>query len=251
MRTRFAFWAIYALLWVYAFAASGCTLVPAPWTVDRGAGVEKAEARAATARETVLHRAQAETAVAEIALRTAPPSLPVEIAREATTAAVSLQAQALGPLAEAGRQRAEKLVAELQSSAPEIREAAKRLRAEDAESAAEDSAALAAANARTEQAEKKLADAYQRERALASLVRKVVWACIGLGVLAVVGAALSVYLKVASGGATSALSAVVSGLERFKVSTPSARSALEESLRGVMDTAHKLAVRKAKVTAAP
>jgi hypothetical protein len=79
-----------------------------------------------------------------------------------------MQAQALGPLAEADRQRLEKLVADLQSENAAIRNEAERDRADDAQRAARASAALSEATARVDAAEAKLAAAYERERSLAT-----------------------------------------------------------------------------------
>ncbi len=242
MKTSVAFWSLYFALLLWAALACGCML-PAPWTRDRAAIVEKAEGKADVARDAVLRRAQAETAVAEIALRSAPPSRPVEIAREATASAGSMQAQALGPLAEADRQRLEKLVADLQSENAAIRNEAERDRADDAQRAARASAALSEANARVDAAEAKLAAAYERERSLASLVRKAVWAAIGLGVLAVVAGVAVVAIKLNLGGslslAQSTLGHVVTGVEKLRSTAPDAVAQLETILGRAMDRVNK------------
>lgn len=74
-----------------ALALTGCIRIPAPWSYDKAKAVVRAEDKADVARETVLRRAQSETTVAAIALRSAPPSRPVEIAREATATAALKQ----------------------------------------------------------------------------------------------------------------------------------------------------------------
>lgn len=197
-----------------AIMSAGCIRIPAPWPSDKAKAVSRAEDKADVARDNVLRRAQSETTVAAIALRSAPPSRPVEIAREATAAAESMQAQALGALPEAERQRLEKLVADLQSEIVAVRSAAEKQRDADSVRAAREAVKLSAANAKVDDLNGKLAAAYQREKALGDMVRRFVWTCIGLGFLAVLLGACWLYLRYALGGFAPALGKVLGSLDR-------------------------------------
>lgn len=197
-----------------ALALTGCIRIPAPWSYDKAKAVSRAEDKADVARDAVLRRAQSETTVAAIALRSAPPSRPVEIAREATAAAESMQAQALGALPEAERQRLEKLVADLQSEIVAVRSAAEKQRDADSVRAAREAVKLSAANAKVDDLNGKLAAAYQREKVLGDTVRRFVWTCIGLAVLAVILGAAWLYLRYALGGFAPALGKVLGSLDR-------------------------------------
>ena len=210
-------------------ACAGCVRIPLPWSTDKAKAVASAEDKADTARETVLRRAQSETTVAAIALRSAPPSRPVEIAREATASAESMQAQALGALPEAERQRLEKLVADLQSEIVAVRSAAEKQRDADAIRAAREAVKLSEATARVDDLNGKLAAAYQREKALGDVVRRFIWTCIGLGVLAVLLGAAWLYLRYALGGFAPALGKVLGSLDR---SQPD----LAKIVRGLLDS---------------
>lgn len=203
-----------AVLLSLALLCAGCVRIPLPWSSDKAKAVAKAEDKADAARETVLRRAQSETTVAAIALRSAPPSRPVEIAREATASAESMQAQALGPIQEGERQKLEKLVADLQSEVVSVRAAAEKQRDNDAVRAAREAVKLSAASAHVDDLNGKLAAAYQREKALGDLVRKFVWSCIGLGVLAVLLGAAWLYLRFALGGFAPAIGKVLGSLDR-------------------------------------
>lgn len=61
-----------AIAILVAVSAAGCIRIPAPWSSDKAKAVVRAEDKADVARETVLRRAQSETTVAAIALRSAP-----------------------------------------------------------------------------------------------------------------------------------------------------------------------------------
>lgn len=209
--------------------AAGCIRIPAPWSSNKATAVARAEDKADTARETVLRRAQSETTVAAIALRSAPPSRPVEIAREATASAESMQAQALGALPEPERQRLEKLVADLQSEIVAVRSAAEKQRDADAVRAAREAVKLAAANDKVDDLNGKLAATYQREKALGDMVRRFVWTCIGLGVLAVLLGVAWLYLRYALGGFAPALGKILGSLDR---SQPD----IAKIVRGLLDS---------------
>lgn len=193
---------------------TGCVRIPLPWSSDKAKAVAKAEDKADFARDVVLRRAQSETTVAAIALRSAPLSRPVEIAIEATASAESMQAQALGPIQEGDRQRLEKLVADLQSEVVAVRAAAEKQRDKDAVRAAREAVKLTAASDRVDDLNGKIAAAYQREKALGDLVRKFVWSCIGLGTLAVLLGAAYLYARFALGGFAPALGKVLGSLDR-------------------------------------
>ena len=212
-----------------------------PWSSDKAKAVEKAESNVDEVRDTVLRRAQSETTVAAIALRSAPFSRPVEIAREATASAESMQAQALGPIQEGERQKLEKLVADLQSEVVAVRAAAEKQRDNDAIRAARESVKLSAASARVDDLNDKLASAYQREKALGDLVRKVVWGCIGLGVLAVILGAAWLYLQIATGGIPKAIGGLLKGLDE---SDPAKASLLRSLLDPVTNRIEQALIRK-------
>lgn len=218
-----------ALAILIVLGGSGCVRIPLPWSTDKAKAVGRAEDKAVAARDTVLRRAQSETTVAAIALRSAPASRPVEIAREATAAAESLQAQALGALPEAERQRLEKLVADLQSEIVAVRSAAEKQRDADAVRAARAAVKLSEANSRVDDLNGKLAAAYQREKALGDMVRRFVWTCIGLGGLAVLLGAAWLYLRYALGGFAPALGKVLGSLDR---SQPD----IAKIVRGLLDS---------------
>ena len=249
MKTRFAFWSLYFLLWTLAAFSSGCHIVPAPWTIDRGARYDSAVERERAARLELARRAQVETLVADLALRQAPPSRPVAVAQEATAAAVSLEAAALGPVPEATRQKTTATVSALVSEDAATRAPAEAERAEAAVDNAAAAANLEKREAKTETATVKLRDGYGDERAVAGHWRRVVWGFLILLVGVILAGLFRFAREIYSRG--SALSAVVAGLERFKFATPAARGALEEALRGTMDAAHKITVRRAKVSASP
>lgn len=208
---------------------SGCIRIPMPWVSDRAAAVGRAEVKADAAREIVLRKAQSETAVAAIALRSAPDSRPVEIARTATASAESMQAQALGPIMEGDRLKLEKLVADLQSEIAAVRSAAEAQRDRDAMRSARDAVKLMEANTKVDDMNAKLAAGYLREKALGDMVRRVVWGCIGLGALSLLLGSAYLYARFALGGFAPALGKVLGSLDR-------SQPGVAKIVRGVLDS---------------
>lgn len=185
----------------------GCLHIPAPWSVDRGKSVDKAAARVDASRDEVLRRAQVDAYLAEVALRFAPDSRPVAVARESLSAASSLQAQALGPVPEKARQQTEALALGLLSEDPEIRGAAETKRAAEDRKDAAAAERLVKLESDLTEAQGNLRAAYAREKALNDTVRRVVWTCIGLGALAALLLGLLAYARMALGGVGAALHA--------------------------------------------
>lgn len=223
---------------------AGCVSWPKfawPWSKDREKVVQKAEAKMDTARDDVLRRSQSDTTVASIAIRSAPESRPVAVAREAIDSAASLQAQALGPVAEIDRQRLEKLVADLLSENAEVRAAAEKDRAGDRAENVRVTALLAKTQASLDDAIAKIRQGYSREKELADSYRSIFWKLIGAIVLALILAAAWIYLRVTTGGA---LSRIVEGIEHFKGAHPASAPGLLDMLSKRLNEADKAIVRK-------
>jgi len=162
-------------------------------------------------------------------LRSAPESRPVEIARDATAAAVGLHAEALGALPEAERSRVAAVVADLSSEDPARRAAGEAARAQDAAERVKLSAALAAAEARVKTAEAKLVEAYGREKSLADDLRSMSRWLFVASIIAVLGVAAWVYLRVTVGGVVPALGKMLGHLDEKD-------PGLAETVRGFLDT---------------
>lgn len=208
MKTRAAFWLFYLAALFCAVFGSGCTLIPAPWTRDRGATVDRAEKREEEARLDVLRRAQTQTAIAAAALNAAPASAPVAVAKTATDTAESLQAQSLGAMPEQERQKIGATVAAAVSDDPAAAAKAEKSLAAERKEAAGDAARLASLASALDRARDELRAAYARERDVAALARRLVWSVLGLGLLLLAVLAFALYSRIALGGVGAALHSV-------------------------------------------
>lgn len=192
---------------VLALLLGGCLHVPMPWSSDKAAKVERAQAKVDISRELLLRRAQSWFTACELMLQQAPQSPQVDAARRFANSGNSLLNQSLGALPEAERQKISKMVSDLLSENQDLRERGARAEAKLAAGDVKAAANLAAAEQKVDTLNEKLAAAYLREKELGDLVRKVVWTCIGLAVLAIVLGGLALYAKMALGGVGSALHA--------------------------------------------
>jgi hypothetical protein len=220
---------------------------PATWGSNRSGAVAQAQASQATAQSAVLKQAQGEVRVAALALQSAEPSRPVDVAREAVADAENLQAQAIGPLSEAERQRLEKLVAGLLSENEAIRTDAEKQRQTDREAIAKISAELERATARLAEQQGKLSVAYERERELANRYRNLRLMAVGVGVAGIVGTGVALWLRFNAAGA---LRGVVGAVQTWKRSSvdPSAVEALKAALSSKLDTKQKKIIDDIRVT---
>jgi hypothetical protein len=189
-----------ALLLLVALG-SGCATTSAPdtgarwwnpltWGSTRAAtAADRAETRLdsargaeTTARTDLLRAAQRSAHEASLALLSAPPSRPVEVATEAAHATTAGLDQALGALDAATLAQVRAQIAALLSDNAALRADGERLRAEQRTRDAQTSRALAEATRRTAAAEAvadtaraDLRAAYDRESALANQLRRQQW----------------------------------------------------------------------------
>lgn len=247
MKTRVTFWLLWLSVIAWALIGSACSFIPAPVTIDRGARFDSAVEKERAARLELARRAQVETLVAELALRQAPPSRPVAVAQDATAAAASMTAAALGPVPEATRQETAATVAALVSDDPAARAPAEKVRQETAANNAAAAQVLDRREAKTEIATEKLRDGYADERATAKNWRRLVWGALLLLVAVIVAGILRLAWEFSSSGG--ALGALVAGIEQFKTTQPAAAETLAPILSRVMDAAHKRTVRRVKANA--
>lgn len=130
-----------------ALLCSGCITTQGGglfgWWTRRGErAVERAEQRVESARADVLRAAQQRVQEAVVALLTAPPSRPVDVASEASTQAAALLAEANGPLTVEQLAQVRTQVAALLSDNEALRAEGERLRAAAREADASASAEL-------------------------------------------------------------------------------------------------------------
>lgn len=172
---------------------AGCTSQgsgPFGWWAARGErAVEKAEQKRDAASSGILTRAQERVQEAVVALITAPPSRPVEVASEATNQAAALLAQVNGPLTVAQLASVRAQVEALLSDNAALRAEGERLRS--ASRAADDAASrqLADLAARLAAAEGDARAIAAKNAELAGLYLKAKWAAAGLAALTVIASA--------------------------------------------------------------
>lgn len=188
-----------AVLWL-ASALGGCATNPRDTGVrvwnpltwfsrSEATASDRAEAKLATARtvedsarENLLRVAQRDAHEAALALLSAPPSRPVEIASEAADQAVANLDQALGSLSADTREAIRRQITALLSDNATLRAEGESLRTTQRERDAQAARDLTAAARRTTAAEAvadtaraDLRSAYDRENALANELRAQIW----------------------------------------------------------------------------
>ena len=191
------------------------------------------------AREAVLKAAQKSAHETSFALSAAPHSRPVSVATSFNADTVSLLDQATGALAAPDLSRLRETVAGLLSENAELRSKAEASQRAEQSNIAAVAGKLAEAQVKTEDAEKKLRGAFDRENALANELRSqraFLWILGALALLAVIGA---VYLRMALGGIPTALGGALSKL------TPDARESITAQLDSYLNRSEQALVRAA------
>ena len=179
---------------------------PATWWSHAPADkVDKALSKEESARHAVVKAAQRSAHSTAIALASAPDSRPVEVATSSNNEAVALLDQAAGPLEAKEVAALRTTIGGLLSENAEIRAKAEAQRARDAKGIAEVSAALAKAEAASQEAAAKLRIAFERENQLANELRSqraLFWIACGIALLL---ALAWLYVRFALGGIPNAI----------------------------------------------
>jgi hypothetical protein len=216
---------------------------PATWFSHRPADtVDAANAKEDRARIAVIKSAQRATHETALALASAPPSRPVEVATSTNADAVVLLDQAAGPLTAAEAAQLRATVAGLLSDNSKLREAAEATRLKEQRSVAEVSAALATAESKSEAAEARLRAAFDRENALANELRgqrALVWIAGGVAVLLAAG---WLYAQIALGGIPAAAGRA---LGQLRATNPAAAEAITPLLDTYLNRHEQARIRKA------
>lgn len=226
---------------------SGCAtgtgakwFAPATWfssvpasNVDNAVRVED------KARDAVIKAAQRSAHETSFALSAAPASRPVALATGFSSDTVSLLDQAAGALPAPELSRLRETVTGLLSDNAELRAKAEAAQRSEQSNIAAVAADLAKAEAKTEDAEKRLRTAFERENALANELRSqraFLWILGALAVLVGIGA---IYLRLTLGGIPTALGGALSKL------TPEARASVTTHLDTFLNRSEQALVRAA------
>jgi hypothetical protein len=212
---------------VAILSLTGCTTAPgskwyapATWFSHAPADrVDRAQDKEEVARHAVVKAAQRSAHSTAAALAVAPASRPVAVAADSNASAVALLDQAAGPMEAQDLASLRATVAGLLSENAEIRAKAEAQRATEARTIGEVSAALAKAEAKSEEAAGKLRTAYERENALANELRSqraLFWIAVAVAALVAAG---WLYARFALGGIPNAVGA---GLARLRATNPQA-----------------------------
>lgn len=191
------------------------------------------------ARDAVIKAAQRSAHETAFALSSAPASRPVAIATGFSSDTVSLLDQAAGALPAPELSKLRETVAGLLSENSELRAKAEAAQRSEQSNIAAVAADLAKAESKTEDAEKRLRTAFERENALANELRSqraFLWIIGGLAVLVGVGA---IYLKLTLGGIPTALGGALAKL------APETRESITSHLDSFLNRSEQALVRAA------
>ena len=218
---------------------------PATWLSRAPADkADKAAAAVDKAGDAAVKQAQATAHETRIALLSAPPSRPVEVAVAANDNTVALLDQVAGPMTTADTAKLRAMVAGLLSENAAIRSASEKDRAQLKSSIDAVSGRLSAAVLDSGIANGKLRLAFERENALANELRTqraLAWIAGGAAILFLAG---WVYLKFCLGGVPGAIGTVIG---RLKQSHP---DAADETRAILDDIFHNQPRLQAKIAAA-
>ena len=191
------------------------------------------------ARDAVIKAAQRSAHETSFALSAAPASRPVALATGFSSDTVSLLDQAAGAVPAPELSRLRETVTGLLSDNAELRAKAEAAQRAEQSNIAAVAADLAKAEAKTEDAEKRLRTAFERENALANELRSqraFLWILGALAVLVGIGA---IYLRLTLGGIPTALGGALAKL------TPEARESVTTHLDTFLNRSEQALVRAA------
>ena len=229
------------------FLLSGCATgtgskwyAPATWFSHAPASnVDSAVRVEDKARDAVIKAAQRSAHETSFALSAAPASRPVALATGFSSDTVSLLDQAAGALPAPELSRLRETVTGLLSDNAELRAKAEAAQRAEQSNIAAVAADLAKAEAKTEDAEKRLRTAFERENALANELRSqraFLWILGALAVLVGIGA---ISLRLTLGGIPTALGGALAKL------TPEARESVTTHLDTFLNRSEQALVRAA------
>lgn len=178
------------------------------------AAVDRAEKREDKAEAAAIKQAQKSAHETQIALGSAADSRPVAIAKDSADVTVQLLDQAALPLTAAEAAAIKRTVGGLLSPDPAARADAERERRAEAASVADISLQLSQARSATDEANKKLRSAFDRENELANELRSAHALHWILGSAAVLALAGWVYVRFFLGGLPNALGGTLAMLEK-------------------------------------